>query len=81
MRERDVVFAPEALEDLRQLYDWVAEVAGPETAFGYVDRLVSNCHDMRHGAERGHRPDDIRPGLRIVGFERRITIAFTVSER
>ncbi len=24
--------------------------------------------------------DDVRPGLRIVGFERRITIAFTATE-
>lgn len=81
MRERDVVFAPEALEDLRQIYDWIAEAAGADTAFGYVDRLVRNCDGMCYGAERGHRRDDIRPGLRIVGFERRITIAFTVSER
>jgi toxin ParE1/3/4 len=34
---------------------------------------------MALGSERGHRRDDVRPGLRIVGFERRITIAFTVS--
>jgi toxin ParE1/3/4 len=24
--------------------------------------------------------DDIRPGLRVVGFERRVTIAFAVGE-
>jgi toxin ParE1/3/4 len=30
-------------------------------------------------SERGHRRDDIRPRLRVVGFERRVTIAFTVS--
>ncbi len=29
--------------------------------------------------ERGTRRDDIRPGLRVVGFERRITIAFHVE--
>jgi toxin ParE1/3/4 len=32
-------------------------------------------------AERGTRRDDIRPGLRIVGFERRMVIAFHVDER
>lgn len=29
---------------------------------------------------RGHHRNDIRPGLRIVGFERRVTIAFCVDE-
>jgi toxin ParE1/3/4 len=28
--------------------------------------------------ERGRRRDDIRPGLRVVGFERRVAIAFRV---
>ena len=35
---------------------------------------------MRHASERGHKRDDIRPGLRIAGFQRRVTIAFTVTE-
>lgn len=30
---------------------------------------------------RGTRRDDIRPGLRTVGFERRATIAFKVLAR
>ena len=31
------------------------------------------------GSERGHRRDDVRPGLRIVRFERRVTVAFAVE--
>ncbi|MEF2074377.1 type II toxin-antitoxin system RelE/ParE family toxin [Consotaella aegiceratis] len=79
MRQRIVEFAPEALEDLRELYDWIADKAGPEIAFGYVERLEAHCRNMETAAERGHSRDDIRPGLRIVGFERRVTIAFRVS--
>jgi toxin ParE1/3/4 len=29
--------------------------------------------------ERGRRRDDLRPGLRIIGFGRRVTIAFHVT--
>ncbi len=29
--------------------------------------------------ERGTRRDDIRPGMRVVGFKRRVTIAFHVE--
>ena len=31
-------------------------------------------------AERGTRRDDIRPGLRVVGFERTLTLAFSVDD-
>ena len=80
MKERLVLFAPEARNDLITIYDWVASVAGLETALGFVERLESFCRSMNVASERGHRRDDIRPGLRIIGFERRITAAFTVSE-
>ena len=80
MRERLVDFAPEALEDLTRLYDWIADAASPETAIRYIDRLEAYCRGMGHAAERGHQRDDIRSGLRIVGFQRRVTIAFTVTE-
>ena len=36
--------------------------------------------DFDLGAERGTRRDDIRPGLRVTGFERRITAAFLIDE-
>ena len=79
MKARSVEFSPEALEDLLHLYDWIADAADAETALAYIDRLESFCRDMQYASERGHKRDDIRPGLRIVGFERRVTIAFTVS--
>ena len=28
--------------------------------------------------ERGRRRDDIQPGLRVIGFERRVAIAFRI---
>lgn len=80
MKERVVDFAPEAMEDLGNLYDRIADAAGVDTAIGYVDRLETFCRGMAVAAERGQRREDIRSGLRIVGFERRITIAFTVAE-
>jgi toxin ParE1/3/4 len=34
---------------------------------------------MARFPERGCRRDDIRPGLLIIGFERRFPVAFSVS--
>ena len=80
MNERHVEFAPEAFEDLMQIYEWVAKAASPETAIQYIHRIETYCRGMGVASERGHKRDDIRPGLRIIGFERRFFVAFTVSE-
>jgi toxin ParE1/3/4 len=80
LRRRSVVFAPEARGDLLELADWIAERAGAEAALAYIARLEAYYMGFEVGGERGHRRDDIRPGLRITGFERRITIAFVTSE-
>ncbi|SMD07052.1 Plasmid stabilization system protein ParE [Fulvimarina manganoxydans] len=80
MKARSVVFSPEAREDLLILGDWIAERAGPATALRYLARLEAACLGLSTASERGRRRDDIRPGLRVVGFERRITIAFVVSQ-
>ena len=80
LRERVVEFAPEALDDLRSMYDWITGAASSGTALAYITRLEGFCRGMAMASERGHLREDIRPGLRIVGFERRVTIAFTVTE-
>lgn len=79
MKRRTVVYAPEAADDLDWLYDAVAAASGPVTAERYEARIRAFCDKLDHAAERGVRRDDIRPGLRIVGFERRVTIAFAVE--
>lgn len=79
MKERRVVFSPEAEADLEAIYDFIADAAAPSVAISYMERLEAYCAGMVLASERGHRRDDVRPGLRVVGFKRRITIAFTVS--
>ena len=79
MKQRGVIFAPEARDDLFALYDWIAEAAGPPTAMGYLERLEDFCIRLDLASERGQVRDDIRAGLRIVGFEHSVTIAFTVD--
>lgn len=61
------------------LYDWIAERASPDTALGYIDRLESYIRGFDYASERGTLRNDIREGLRTVGFERRVTIAFNVT--
>jgi toxin ParE1/3/4 len=79
LKRRTVAFAPEARSDLLRLGDWISERAGPDVALNYIERLETYCAGFETSGERGQRRDDIRAGLRIVGFERRVAIAFTVS--
>lgn len=76
---REIVFAPEAQNDLKQLYLFVAERSDPERAMAYVDRIETYCRGFANFPERGVRRDGMFPGLRVVGFERRVTIAFHVD--
>lgn len=74
-----VVFAPEAVDDLRGLYDLIADASLPERALAYVEGLRRYCLGLAEFPERGTRRDAIRPGLRIIGYRRRVTVAFQVT--
>ena len=65
--------------DLLEIYDFVADRAGSAVALTYVQRLQAYIDGFTTFPERGTRRDDLRSGLRIVGFERRVTIAFHVE--
>jgi toxin ParE1/3/4 len=79
--KRKVVFSPEAQADLLALYDYIADQASATTALRYVTRIERYCLGFDIAPERGTRRDDLRPGLRTIGFERRATIAFHVEGR
>lgn len=80
MIRRRVIISPEAKQDLLDIYQWIANRASARTALAYIDRLEKHCLDFDLAAERGSPRDDVRPGLRVVGFERSLTTAFTVDE-
>lgn len=73
-----VYFRPQAEADLIALYEYIAGSAGAVTAGRYLDRIEAACLALANFPERGTRRDDILPGLRTIGFERRATIAFRV---
>jgi toxin ParE1/3/4 len=75
---REVIFAPEALTDLFELYDYIAADSGAERARNYTDRIVAICRNLVTFPERGTRRDDLRPGLRTTTYRRRVTIAFHI---
>jgi plasmid stabilization system protein ParE len=39
----EVVFSPEAEQDLLQIYDFIADAASAERAFSYTERIRKYC--------------------------------------
>jgi toxin ParE1/3/4 len=76
----NVVFRPEAEADLFALYRYVAEASIETRAEAYITRIEKTCMALAMFPERGARREDIAPGIRTIGFERRVTIAFRVLD-
>ena len=76
----EVIFAPEAEAQLIDLYCYIATAKSPEIAEKYTEAIVSQCESLSSFPNRGNKRDDIRPGLRVFGFRRRVAIAFQVDQ-
>src|SRR3546814_18863470 len=76
---RQVRFASSAERHLDDLFSYIEAEAGIRRADGFVSSIVEYCLGLQMFPERGTRRDDIRPGLRVVGFRRRVVIAFIVE--
>lgn len=76
-----VEFAPQALEQLTALYRYIAAAASPEIAQRYTDAIVTHCEELQTFPHRGNLRDDIRPGLRITNYRKRVVIAFAVDAK
>lgn len=81
MKRYEVRLQPQARPDLLALYDYIADAAGTGVAETYIGRIETACLSLETFPGRGARRDDIRPGLRTMGFERRATIAFIVESQ
>ena len=76
-----VAFSASAKADLFAIYDYIAERAGAEIALRFMARIEEYCLGFATMPERGTMRDDLRPGLRTVGFRRRATILFEVDRK
>lgn len=80
MNSRRVVFAPEAEAHLASLYAYIAGAASPHIALQYTNAIVDFCETLSASPFRGTPRADLRPGLRVMSYRRRATIAFAVEE-
>lgn len=78
---RAVVYSPRAKQQLSELYEWIAERSGyPERAESFVFGIIDCCEGLAGFPLVGVARDDLRPGLRTIGYRRRVVIAFAVTD-
>ncbi len=75
-----VVFAPEAASQLDAIYAYIADQAGADIAYRFTDAIIEYCEGFTTFPRRGKLRNDLRPGLRTVGYRKRATIAFAVLD-
>ena len=76
MKRRTVRLSEQAEADLEQIDISISDRAGGPAGRAFLVRLRTYCLGLEIGAERGTRRDDLFAGLRTVGFEKRVLIAF-----
>lgn len=76
---RQVVFTERAEQQLDVLYAVIEDDSGSARAESFTGAIVDFCMGLSLFPERGTRRDDLRLGLRILGWRRRVTIALVVE--
>jgi toxin ParE1/3/4 len=74
-----VTFTPLAERHIDQLHHYISSHANEARADSYIGRIIAFCQGLSTFPLRGTQRDDLLPGLRTTGFERRVTIAFMVT--
>lgn len=74
-----VAFTRSAQADLHGLFDYLADRFGIPNAQRYVEQIEKACLSLGTMPHRGSQRSDLRPGMRTMGFRRRVTIAFRIK--
>jgi toxin ParE1/3/4 len=75
-----VIFTPLAARQVESLHEYISTHSSEKRADDYVGRIVTFCQRLTAFPLRGTRRDDLLPGLRVIGFERRASIVFVVTD-
>lgn len=76
---RQIVVSAEARTQLDDLYNYISAVASSDTASKFTTAILDQLATLEAFPNIGIVRDDILPGLRTLGFRRRVTIAFAVK--
>jgi len=73
-------FRPRAKQDLRRIYAFISDFAGPASARGIIAGIEAQCRTLLDYPHRGTPHPELRPGLRTVPLGKAV-IAYRVEGR
>jgi toxin ParE1/3/4 len=76
----NIVWRPQARDDLLALYEWIANQADPDTAFEYARQIETHANTLATFPERGTPRDDLASGVRTTPYRRRTVVAYRVLD-
>ncbi|KPF78217.1 hypothetical protein IP88_04720 [alpha proteobacterium AAP81b] len=74
-----VTLLPAAIADLKAIYDYLSDQAGPAIAKRYIADIHVRCASLSEFPRRGTPRGDLGEGLRTIPFRRRVIIAYSVD--
>ena len=77
MKRYRTLFHPRARQDLIDLQEYIEDSGGPARAF--ISAISDYCLKLATFPNRGIERNDLGEGVRVVGFRRRVSIAFLVE--
>lgn len=80
MKRYKVHYTPEARADLNELHEYIELHSTKRTAHRYIRRLREFCRELALAPHRGESRHHLRPGLRSIGFEDRVSVLFAVFD-
>jgi len=80
MKTYRVIVSEQAEADFDSLYAFIADDAGTAAAGRFIGRLYAFCTGLAHAPHRGLNRPDLLPGLRLLGYRKRATVAFIVND-
>jgi toxin ParE1/3/4 len=75
----NVIYHPQAEAELDKLYADIASEAGARIAGDYVDGVIAFIEAFKTFPERGTVRESRILGLRVIGYRRTISVAFSVQ--
>jgi toxin ParE1/3/4 len=77
----EVRFSKRSQADLISIYEYISARSDSTRALAYFERIRDYCLTLSRFPQRGTSWEYISRGVRVVGFERRVSIVFRIKSR
>jgi plasmid stabilization system protein ParE len=76
-----IILSPEAQDDLKEIRNYIAWKSSRRKANNYIRKIRDFYMELSVAPHRGEDRFHQRPGMRSIGFKRRVDVLFSVSDK